>query len=294
LRPGNFSVETVSICMGDVSVRSGRNSPLLVHGVVPAGLASIVLPLGPPGSLILNGRASVERMATVYWAGATRTGANHQHTEWAVANVGLDEAELGLMSARSLPPREGSETTLLCDPDAWARAEALFRSAAAVAEEDSSVFEVAEARRSLRSSVLEAVGELIGGTWGGQGPRRLRSSPARERLVRAADEYIRANMGQPITIDAVADAVGVKGPALRAAFRRAFGITPSRYLLLRRLTSLRHAIQACGEDVADRRRLATAHGFWNLQRLGNCYRDLFGEPFLARNSVCESAAAAVR
>src|SRR4051794_7780517 len=87
LTPGRFSVEAVAVGLGDVSVRNGRNSPMLVQATVPEGLLSVVLPLGPPGSLILDGHASRERMAVVYSGGAIPTGANHDEAEWAVVTL---------------------------------------------------------------------------------------------------------------------------------------------------------------------------------------------------------------
>jgi hypothetical protein len=68
-----------------------------------------------------------------------------------------------------------------------------------VAAKDPEVFEVAEARRSLRAEVLEAMRELLraGPHGGGARPRSLRATPARQRIVRAVEDYLQADPRRP-------------------------------------------------------------------------------------------------
>ena len=91
---------------------------------------------------------------------------------------------------RSAIRRPGRAAWLHADPGAWIRAAALLRDAAEVMAQDPDVFQVAEARRSLRASVLEACDELLAGPYGGREPRELpiaspslrRTSACRRRL----------------------------------------------------------------------------------------------------------------
>jgi hypothetical protein len=73
-----------------------------------------------------------------------------------------------------------------------------------VAVQDPEVFAVEEARRSLRSSVLEMAQDLLTGAWGGNRPRILRAWPERQRLVRAIEEYLTAYPAQAPTVDDLA------------------------------------------------------------------------------------------
>jgi AraC family transcriptional regulator, ethanolamine operon transcriptional activator len=166
---------------------------------------------------------------------------------------------------------------LVCDPAAWLRAASLLQAAADVAATDPEVFEVEEARRSLRASVLEISQELLAGPWGGERPRLLRSSPGRQRLVRAAEECLRDDPGRAITTMDLAAALGVSASRLRRAIRATFGISPQRYLRLRRLTLLRRSLRSAGPDGPLPRDVALAHGFWHLDRLAREYRETFSE-----------------
>src|SRR3954453_13261685 len=166
---------------------------------------------------------------------------------------------------------------IVCDPAAWLRAASLLQAAADVAATDPEVFEGEEARRSLRASVLEISQELLAGPWGGERPRLLRSSPGRQRLVRAAEECLRDDPGRAITTVDLAAALGVSASRLRRAIRATFGISPQRYLRLRRLTLLRRSLRSAGPDGPLPRDVALAHGFWHLDRLAREYRETFSE-----------------
>src|SRR5690349_603022 len=75
--------------------------------------------------------------------------------------------------------------------------------------QDPGVIQVEEARRSLRASVLEAGHDLLAGPCNGRMPRKLPvASPSPRRIVRAADEYIRANPAQAANLARLALAIG--------------------------------------------------------------------------------------
>jgi AraC-like DNA-binding protein len=277
LRPGPFSVEAVGLGLGDVSVQAGRTSPVLVQGTFPPGAAWLVLPLRHDGALLLNGRAAGPNSLAVYAEGAALEGASHADVTWAVVTLrtaALDRLEL----PRGSPVRRpGGAATLVCDPAAWLRAASLLGDAAEVAASDPEVFEVEEARRSLRSSVLEAVQELLAGPWGGEPPRIVSSAVERRRLVRAAEEVLRAGTGQVATTADLAAALGVPAGRLQRAIRATFGVGAQRYIQLRRLTMLRGALRRAVEDASPLSSAALAHGFWDLGRLAQDFRRIFGE-----------------
>ena len=247
LHDGPFLLEAVGIGLGDLTLRVGRNSPLLVQGALPADLVWAVLPLSSDRPVLLNGRSAGPHAMAIYGAGALHEGANHAEARWAFLTLQAAAAErLCDLPSRSPLFRPGAHAVLACDPEVWHRAARLLRSAAEVAVQDPEVFEVAEARRSLRSSVPEMLQDLTTGAWGGERPRFLRSSPERQRIVRAIEDYLQAYPGQAPTAEEVATALGVSAPRLRRAIRASFGISLQRYLLLRRLTLFRIALRSAG------------------------------------------------
>ena len=125
--------------------------------------------------------------------------------------------------------------------------------------------------------MLEILQDLATGAGGGERPRFLRSSPARQRIVRAIEDYQPAYPRPAPTADDVATALGVSAPRLRRAIRASFGISLQRYLLLRRLTLFRIALRSAGPRDRSPREIALAHGFWHFGRLVQDYRSVFSE-----------------
>jgi AraC family ethanolamine operon transcriptional activator len=237
-----------------------------------------VLPLSPERPFLINGRSAGPNTVAIYGEGALHEAANHAEVNWALVALQASLAERLLdLPSRSPILRPGAHAMLASDPEAWRRAVLLLRSAVEVAVQDPEIFEVEEARRSLRSSVLEVVQDLLTGAWSGGRPRILRSPPERQRLVRAIEDYLKANPGQTPTNEDLAAAFGASASRLRRAVRASFGISLQRYLLLRRLTLFRMALRSAASRGRSPREVALAYGFWHLRRLVRDYRAVFSE-----------------
>jgi AraC-like DNA-binding protein len=94
--------------------------------------------------------------------------------------------------------------------------------------------------------------------------------------VRRAQEYMRANLTEPLTVIRVADAVGTSPRNLQLAFRQALEMTPLEYLRSQRLNLARYLLQEAPpqETVA---RIACQAGFTHLSRFSAQYMRRFGE-----------------
>ncbi|SEA99150.1 helix-turn-helix transcriptional regulator [Rubrimonas cliftonensis] len=97
-----------------------------------------------------------------------------------------------------------------------------------------------------------------------------------QRRIRAAEDYMRAHADAPLTVEAVARAVGVGPRALHAAFRDRLGTTPRALLAEIRLERARARLLAPGPEttVTD---AAMESGFAHLGRFALYYRRRFGE-----------------
>jgi len=103
------------------------------------------------------------------------------------------------------------------------------------------------------------------------------SSGTRLRVLYQVDEFIRDNLDQAIRIGQLCVETGVSQRSLEYLFRDYFGVSPVRYLALRRLHAVREKLMTArpGETiVAD---LAAAYGFRHLGRFAQAYRQQFGE-----------------
>ena len=57
----------------------------------------------------------------------------------------------------------------------------------------------------------------------------------------------------------------------------AFGISPHRFLKLRRMSMVRAALRSCEGRMPLVKSVALAHGFWHLGQFAHDYRATFGE-----------------
>ncbi|MCL4778886.1 MAG: helix-turn-helix transcriptional regulator [Gammaproteobacteria bacterium] len=95
--------------------------------------------------------------------------------------------------------------------------------------------------------------------------------------IRNAEQYIRSNADQPLTLRNLAAIAGVSERTLQAGFRRYRQTTPMEYLRDHRLDLAHHGLAmtaAGGRSVTD---IALACGFNHLGKFAKCYRARFGE-----------------
>jgi AraC family ethanolamine operon transcriptional activator len=278
LRAGAFRAETTCLGLGEIMLATGCITPLMALGGLAPDTAHILLPLRGRETLLLNGRTIGPHDIAVYGAGAVHDGANPADTSWARVTLAAESVHALLSPPRRSPIfRPGAHVMLRTDPEAWARVALLVREVAEVAAKDPEVFEVEEARRSLRASVLDAARELLEGPWGGAPPRLLRASRERGRIVRLVEDHLRADPGRPTGTADLCAALGLSPSRLRSAVTATFGMSPQRYLRLRRLAMARSALRSGDPRWRSVREVALAHGFWHLERFARAYRDMFGE-----------------
>jgi AraC-like DNA-binding protein len=278
LRPLGCLVETTTLRLHDVVLQFRRSSPLMGFGSVASDAAWIVLPLDGLETLVLNGRAAQGAAVAVHGPGAGYDWANTRETSWSLLTLPAASVDRLLAPPRRSPIRcRGASAVLRTDPVAWARTVSLLRAASEVLAADPDVFEVEEARRSLRASVLDAVHELLAGRWDGLPPRALRASPTRQRILRAVDDYLRSDPRLPADTADLSAALGLSPSRLRAAVTASFGTSPQRYVMLRRLTMARAALRMGDPRWFSVRQVGLAHGFQRAASFARAYRDLFGE-----------------
>lgn len=108
-------------------------------------------------------------------------------------------------------------------------------------------------------------------------PRLLSRPPElAPRAVRRARDYIEANLGEPISVEHIAEASGLCVRSLQAAFRQHAGQTPMAYLRERRLQAV-HAQLAQAAPGTTVTAVALRYGFAHLGRFAQDYARRFGE-----------------
>jgi transcriptional regulator GlxA family with amidase domain len=105
------------------------------------------------------------------------------------------------------------------------------------------------------------------------GPRRI----PREQLVTRVMEFLRDNLGEPMTVAELSRLAGVSERTLRAAFHDVLGLSPKQYDITERLRAARAALSAADPDTTTVTDVAMTYGFFELGRFAGRYRDVFGE-----------------
>ena len=101
-------------------------------------------------------------------------------------------------------------------------------------------------------------------------------SSNRERLVRRADDYMRACPGEPLSLLDLCRELGVSERALHYAFQEVRGLSPMAYFRAFRLNAVRQELKSA-PDTATVQEIAQRWGFWHTGELAAAYRRLFGE-----------------
>ena len=99
----------------------------------------------------------------------------------------------------------------------------------------------------------------------------------RSSIMRRFEEIIEANPDRPIYIAELCRELGVADRTLRSNFHDVLGMSPYRYLVLRRMQLARRRLAAASVDGATVTRIAMDCGFSELGRFSVYYRRLFGE-----------------
>jgi AraC family ethanolamine operon transcriptional activator len=129
--------------------------------------------------------------------------------------------------------------------------------------------------RTLEQECVRRVVELIAQSTGGD--RTECWSSNRERLVRRADDYMRACPGGPLSLFDLCRELGVSERTLHYAFQQVRGLSPMAYFNAGRLNAVRQELKAATANTATVREVAQRWGFWHTGEFAAAYRRLFGE-----------------
>jgi AraC family ethanolamine operon transcriptional activator len=98
----------------------------------------------------------------------------------------------------------------------------------------------------------------------------------RARVVRRAEDYMRAHLGGPLSVLDLCRELAVSERTLHYAFQEVRGLSPMAYFQAVRLNAARQELKAA-PDTATVREIAQRWGFWHTGEFAAAYRRLFGE-----------------
>jgi AraC-like DNA-binding protein len=183
--------------------------------------------------------------------------------------VSFGEAVAGLDLT---PPR----SAILVTPPtaAMAKLQRLHAAAGQLAEDAPEILAHPETARGLEQALIEA---LIG-CLGERVAREDRSAQRHHsQIMRRFRSAVEEDPDQPMYIPELCAAIAVSDRTLRVCCQEQLGMSPKRYLLLRRMHLARRALRDGFPGATTVTEIATQYGFWQFGRFAGEYKSLFGE-----------------
>jgi AraC-like DNA-binding protein len=131
-----------------------------------------------------------------------------------------------------------------------------------------------EVARAMEQALVEAMVLCLAAGHSDE-VRHVQRHPA--TVIRRLEETLEANSGEPLYMADLCAAVGVPYWTLRDCCREYLGMSPKRYLWIRRMHLARQALRNADANTTTVTEIATNYGFWELGRFSVAYRSLFGE-----------------
>ena len=140
-----------------------------------------------------------------------------------------------------------------------------------------SEFESSPAATRAAEELLKVASLIVGQRQGDKPNQQGRPKREREEIIRRSKELLKKRNGEPVLVEELAAAVEVCERTLRTAFNEYFGVGPARYLQLRQLHQIEHALRTAEPEAVKVRDILLRHGVYNFSRFASRYRRLFGE-----------------
>ena len=99
----------------------------------------------------------------------------------------------------------------------------------------------------------------------------------RAKLIAQAEQKMLAHLEKPLTLKQLAQNLGSSSCALSFGFKDLFGVSPMRYLKIRRLNAVRQRLKASEPKNCSIAILASKFGFFSPSHFARDYKAMFGE-----------------
>jgi AraC-like DNA-binding protein len=194
---------------------------------------------------------------------------------WSV--IALDPARLEyygrvLLGKPVTPPTEG--VVLRPSPRDAARLRRLHAQASRLAATRSKMLAHPEVARAIEQELIHALVTCLASA-------RVREDTAGKRrharIMVRFEEVLAEHLNRPLQIPNLSELLGVSDQTLRSCCAELLGVSPSRYVLLRRLKQVRRALNEAAPNIANVSELARSYGFTQAGRFAGTYRAAFGE-----------------
>ena len=276
-KSGEFRAESTHIDLHRLLMyRSDESLPRIMK-VVPSGMRTGIVFATDPGepSMLINGVEIADGQISRNgpdWEWYLRSSSpcrwgsvSLMPEDLAAASKAIIGHELAPASfARSLTPPTA----------ALSRLRKLHEAADHLAKTAPDILAKPEVARAMETALVEAMVLCIADRRSGdmRNVHRHRAS-----VMRRLEEVLTSAPDRPLYMPQLCATVGASYTTLRDCCQDYLGMSPKRYLWLRRMHMVRRALRIADAEKTTVTEIATNYGFWELGRFAVAYRLLFGE-----------------
>ena len=255
--------------------RFDENLPRIMK-ITPSGKRAGILFAVKPGqpAMLVNGTEIAEdQIARVglHWEWYLRSSAP---SEWGTMSLAADDlAAAGeqIIGRELVPPTFAASITP--PAPALTRLRKLHEAASHLAKIAPDILAKPEVARAMDQASVEAMVFCLAD--GRSDVRNVERN--RARAMRRVEDVLMANPDEPLYMAELAAQVGMSYWTLRDCCLEYLGMSPKRYLWLRRMHLARRALRRADAERTTVTEIACDYGFWELGRFSVAYRSLFGE-----------------
>jgi AraC-like DNA-binding protein len=273
---GDFAARLTRLKLQDLEIyRCHESLARIAYITLPSEQVFVSFPIGMAAALVSDGFA-MQNGDFVLHSRCERT---HQRSngacQWAMISISsecLAGCSTALIGQPVAPPVAAK---ILRPPRAdVSRFQYLFAQACLLAESKHKLIERPEVARALEQEMLHAIINCLIADEVSDGTKtRYQHAEIMVRFEETLDRCINQKLSMP----ALCTELGVPQRTLRMCCAEFLGVSPMRYLLLRRLNRVRWALRRATPSTASVAEIARSYQFLELGRFAVTYRTTFGE-----------------
>src|SRR5215470_10055865 len=272
---GNFRADLATIQLDRVLLRhAGATLPRTTYSAIDPRMFAIAFATDPRQQIYVNGLELVPDAIVVFRA-ASEGHNRFSASRWSsVALLHEDVAAAGqTLIGRELiaPPH-----THLIKPSAplFSKLLKLHKAVCQLAEAAPEVLAGAEVARALEETLIRVMIQCLSE---GQGIEVGSAYWRHAAVMRRLENFLETNRDRTLHLTDLCAAAGASDRTLRILCQEHLGMSPTRYLWLRRMHLARRALRMADPTTTTVTEIATSYAFWELGRFAVSYRSLFGE-----------------
>ena len=277
---GNFRAESTAVQLDRLSLQLNKETlPRTVYSAVDPKLFGVIFATVPGQQVCINGLELSQTDIVVFRAGSV--GHNRSSTACQWGAIGLTHEDVAAAGQAIVghelvtPPF----TQRIRPPAPFlSRLLNLHQAASHLAKTTPDILAQPEVARALDNELVHAIVACVSGGETAETGSAYRRHAA---ILRRLEDVVEANSDRTLYVAELCKAVGASDRSLRACCQEHLGMSPMRYLWLRRMYLAHRALRMADPAAASVTEIATNYGFWELGRFSVAYRSLFGDSPLA-------------